>query len=199
MDEKNKQMSEGSAEFLFFIAFHLSSSISVSHCRVGFFVGQVQTCREQPHLAAVSPQDAAYSEAVSGWLARGTAAKGTQSADCRMKHRSVWREGFLTFTLSDPFGLAAHLVLPGFTEASERFCQRLPLLLHQPFILQTLMDVSSPSLSSPCQLGEPAATGATTIRAGGSAGSTGGTAIGRGAITVAVQARATPTATSEPK
>lgn len=61
------------------------------------------------------------------------------------------------------------------------------------------MDAFSSSLSPPCQLGEPAATGATTIRAGGSAGSTGGTAIGRGATTVAMRARATATVFSEPK
>lgn len=73
-------------------SFSHSSLSEFQHLCQGFFVGQVQTCREQPHLAA---QDAAYSEAVSGWLARGTAAKGTQSADCQMKHLlSVWRKGF---------------------------------------------------------------------------------------------------------
>lgn len=71
-------------------------------------------------------------------------------------------------------------------------------------IKSSALSFISPPLSSPLcfllhQPGEPTATGATTTRAGGSAGSTRGTATEREGTTAASQARATTTATSEPK
>lgn len=68
-----------------------------------------------------------------------------------------------------------------------------PLINFLPFLALSLL------LCLPLQPDEPTVTGATIIRAGGSAGGTGGMATEREATTEQSQARATATPTSEPK
>lgn len=114
------------------------------------------------------------------------------------------RTCILTFLLFDAVSLTSFLVSPPSDCPSERFS----LVIHvHPrltfFNKSTALSFISPSCPS-CsvfhhQPDEPTVTGATTTRAGGSAGSTRGTATERAGTTEENWVRVTTTPTSEPK
>lgn len=148
-----RSLQSSSFVFLFFFVFFHSSSSEFQHL-LSVSAECVSRSRSAgSNLVWQPPQEAACSEAVSGWRAGGS---WLLKAGRQKKHPPLSVEGgFLTFILSRPLRAGPSLslsVFPGFNEASKRSCHPTsppPLLLHQPFILPTLIDLSSsPSLFS---------------------------------------------------